>query len=267
MDTGKISDLFKTVDSNAALRVVTIILIAWLIVFLSQRLLPRLANLLHSKQRLYTLALIPLIRLVVVIVALVMLVPIFIEPTLKNMVAALGALGLAIGFAIKDYVSSLIAGVVAIHEMPYRPGDWVTIDGVYGEVTHIGLRTVELVTPDDTVVAMPHEKIWQHAVLNANNGGPSLMCVAEFFLTPESNGVMVKEALEQMALTSPYLQIHKPVVVTVNDEPWGTRYRLKAYPVDPRQQFKFITDLSLRGKQRLIDLDIQFAKVETAKVN
>ena len=93
------------------------------------------------------------------------------------------------------------------------------------------------------------------------------MCVAEFFLTPESDGLVVKEALEQIALTSPYLQIHKPVVVTVNDEPWGTRYRLKAYPVDPRQQFKFITDLSLRGKQRLLDLKIEFAKVETAKVN
>ncbi|PYE31364.1 small-conductance mechanosensitive channel [Idiomarina fontislapidosi] len=265
MDTEKIRDLFKTVDSSAIVEVVAIVLVAWLIVFLSQRLLPRLANLFHSKKRLYTLALIPLIRLIVVVIALVMIVPIFIEPTLQNMVAALGALGLAIGFAIKDYVSSLIAGIVAIHEMPYRPGDWVTIDGIYGEVAHIGLRTVELVTPDDTVVAMPHEKIWQNAVLNANNGGPSLMCVAEFFLTPESNGLLVKEALEQVAFTSPYLQIHKPVVVTVNEETWGTRYRLKAYPVDPRQQFKFITDLSLRSKQRLLDLEVQFAKVETAK--
>ena len=43
------------------------------------------------------------------------------------MVTLLGAIGLAIGFALKDYVSSLIAGVVSAVELPYRPGDWVNM--------------------------------------------------------------------------------------------------------------------------------------------
>ncbi|MFP3457499.1 mechanosensitive ion channel, partial [Psychrobacter sp. SIMBA_152] len=101
-----------------------------------------------------------MIRIVVLVIALVLIIPRIIEPTLQNMVATLGAAGLAIGFALKDYVSSLIAGVVAIHEMPYRPGDWIEVDGSYGEVTHIGMRTVELVTNDDTVIWVPHLKLW-----------------------------------------------------------------------------------------------------------
>ncbi|BBI63414.1 hypothetical protein HSBAA_47200 [Vreelandella sulfidaeris] len=81
---------------------------------------------------------------------------------------------------MKDYVSSLIAGVVSATELPYRPGDWVQIEDTYGEVKHVGLRTVDIQTPDDDMVYVPHLKLWDHAVYNANNGGTSLQCVASF---------------------------------------------------------------------------------------
>lgn len=53
----------------------------------------------------------------------------------------------------KDYVSSLLAGIVTPCEMPYRLGDWITVEGVDGEVKSIGMRALEIVTPDDTVTA------------------------------------------------------------------------------------------------------------------
>jgi hypothetical protein len=62
-------------------------------------------------------------------------------------------------------------------------------------------------------------------------------------------------------LTSPFLQIEKPVTVIVSEKPWGTHYRLKAYPIDLLQQFHFITDLTLRGKAALTRLGIEFAMV------
>ena len=118
-------------------------------------------------------ALVPLTRLLILIAALAIAVPIIVEPSLRNMVTLLGAIGLAIGFALKDYVSSLIAGVVSAVELPYRPGDWVNIEGTYGEVKHVGMRTVEVQTPDDDMVAVPHLKLWDSAIYNANNGGTS----------------------------------------------------------------------------------------------
>jgi len=53
----------------------------------------------------------------------------------------------------KDYVSSLLADIVTPCEMPYRLGDWITVEGVDGEVKSIGMRALEIVTPDDTVTA------------------------------------------------------------------------------------------------------------------
>ena len=270
MDTESVKNvagLFKEITAQTLIEIAVIALLAWLAVWLSQRVIPWLANHLHGKRRLYTLALVPMLRIAILVIALLLIVPLIIEPTLQNMVAVMGAAGLAIGFALKDYVSSLIAGIVAIHEMPYRPGDWVEVDGVYGEVKHIGMRTVELVTNDDTVIWVPHLKLWDNLIHNANNGGPSLMCVAEFYVRPQHDAFIIRDALEDIALTSPFLQLAKPVTVTLNEEPWGTRYRLKAYPIDPRQQFQFVTDLTARGKQRLLELGVTFSEVETTQAH
>lgn len=75
----------------------------------------------HGQVRFRIFALVPMTRLLILITALAIIVPIIIEPSLRNMVTLLGALGLAIGFAMKDYVSSLIAGVVSAVELLIDP--------------------------------------------------------------------------------------------------------------------------------------------------
>ncbi|WP_411359328.1 mechanosensitive ion channel family protein [Pseudidiomarina salilacus] len=261
MNTEQFLEIFKEINSAVLIEIGVVIAVAMAIIWSSQKLLPLLAEHLHGKQRLFVLALIPTVRVLVFVFAIIWIVPLVIEPSARNMVAILGAAGLAIGFALKDYVSSIIAGVVAVYEVPYRPGDWISVDGTYGEVKHIGMRAVEIVTPDDTVVFIPHLKLWSNLIHNANNGGPSLMCVVDFYLHPEHDANQVKHLLEDVALTSPYVQLAKPIVVVANEEPWGTRYRLKAYPIDPRQQFQFMTDLTARGKTCLRALPVNFAQL------
>ncbi|MBY6064603.1 mechanosensitive ion channel protein MscS [Pseudidiomarina sediminum] len=266
MNAEKILGLFKEITSGVLIEIAVVIVVALLVIWLSQRLLPWVAEHLHGKQRLLALAMIPTIRVIVFIVAFIWIVPLVIEPSMQNMVAILGAAGLAIGFALKDYVSSLIAGIVAVYELPYRPGDWIEVEGTYGEVKHIGMRAVEIVTPDDTVVFIPHLKLWSNLIHNANNGGPSLMVVVNFYLEPEHDANRVKHLLEDVALTSPYVQLAKPIVVIAFEEPWGTHYKLKAYPIDPRQQFQFMTDLTARGKQGLRALPVKFAQLSPEHV-
>lgn len=251
MDKDKFMDVFKQVTSDVIIEIALVIAIATAIVWLSQRVLPWLADNLFGQRRLLVLAFIPTIRVVVFVFALVWIVPLVIEPNVQNMIAILSAVGIAIGFAMKDYVSSLLAGINAVYELPYRPGDWIEVDGAYGEVKHVGMRAVEIVTPDDTVVFIPHQKLWTGLIFNANNGGPSLMCVVDYYLAPEHDIHAVKHLLEDVALTSPYVQLAKPISVVVSEKPWGTHYKLKSYPIDPRQQFQYMTDLTARGKNAI----------------
>lgn len=92
---------------------------------------------------------------------------------------------------------------------------------------------------DDDYITVPHLKLWSSAVRNANNGTPTLQCTASFHVHPEHDAARARAALEDVAMTSPYLCFEEPVVVAVREETWGTRYTLRAYSVDSRQQFRF----------------------------
>jgi len=254
-----VKEILRDLNQIVFFQIVVLTAGAWLTTELVQRLLPRLANRMTGRYRLYILAAIPVLRLIIISVAAWLIISKIVEPTFENLITLLGALGLALGFAFKDYVGSLIAGIVTLYEMPYRLGDWISIEGAYGEVKNIGMRAVEIVTPDDTVVVIPHLKLWDKLIYNANDNSPYLLCVADFFLAPHHDAKAVSQALHDVALTSSYLQIQKPVNVTVQEKPWGTHYRLKAYPVDPRDQFRFVTDLTIRGKEALIKLGLEFS--------
>ena len=260
-DTKNIANIFNDLSQTAIINVILIVAGALILIAVGQRTLGWLANKLSGKYRLYMLASVPLLRLLIIVASLVLIIPQVVEPTVANMFALLGAMGLVLGFGLKDYVSSLIAGIVALYEIPYRPGDWIEVNGAYGEVKQIGMRAVEIVTPHDTTVVIPHLKLWAQLIFIANDGGPNLLCVAVCYLKPEHNAERVKQALHDVALTSSFFQIEMPVAVMVSEKPWGTHYRLKAYPIDLRQQFHFITDLTLRGKASLIRLGIELATI------
>ena len=143
---------FSAITWVALVEAALVVAAAVLLIFVIQKLVPGLAGKLGGKARLYLLASVPLARLLIIVVTIIVVVPILVEPSFENMVAIFGALGLALGFAFKDYANSLIAGIVTLYEMPYRPGDWIEVDGKYGEVRSIGTRAAEIVTPDDTVI-------------------------------------------------------------------------------------------------------------------
>ena len=141
--------------------IIEIVLISWVLIWLTTHLLPWLGNRVPGRLRVYLLPSVPVIRLVILIAAIVIIVPMVVKTSLQNLVAILGLTAVALGFAFKDYISSLLAGVVAVYERPYRVGDWVTVDGAYGEIISMNLRAMRLFTFDDTVVTIPHIKIWE----------------------------------------------------------------------------------------------------------
>jgi small-conductance mechanosensitive channel len=198
--------------------------------------------------------------LLIGITGIAIVIPILIEPNFEDIVALLATVGLAIAFALKDYVSCLVAGVVTILENTYQPGDWIEVDGIYGEVKVIGTRAVHIVTTDDTEVIIPHARIWSTSIFNASSGNQSLLCVANFYLHADHDGHAVCKTLDEIASTSSYRKAETPVKVVAAETPWGTHYKLKAYVRDSREQFAMITDLTVRAKERLLAMDVKFAQ-------
>ena len=247
------------------LLVLAVLLLARLLVLLVRWAVHRVAEKLPPHLRLTVLRVAPLARLLIDVGAIAIVVPILVEPTFQNIVALLASLGLLLAFAMKDYGSSLVAGLVTILENTYQPGDWIEVDGIYGEVKAIGLRAVHLVTPDDTEVIIPHSRLWSASIFNASSGNRSLLCVADFYLHPNHDAFAVRQGLTEIATSSAYRKPGTPVTVIVVEKPWGTHYRVKAYVKESREQFLLITDLTLLGKEALQAMNIQFAQAGYAE--
>lgn len=245
------SQMFRDWSEISYVEAVLAILVAMASIAVVRYIVPKIASWLPDRFRVFVLPWEPILRLLILSTAILYVLLIFIEPTPEKLLSIAGAMAVALGFAFKDYASSLVAGVVALYERPYRAGDWIEIEGVYGEIKSLGLRTVQVVTPDDSIVAIPHGKMWTSLISNANSGAQDLMQVVDFYLHPEHDGRLVRDGLRDIALTSAYLNLDRPVIVVATEEPWGTHYRLKAYPVAARDQFQFATDLTLRGKEFL----------------
>jgi small conductance mechanosensitive channel len=253
----KVGGIFNKLDQIDFVEIAIIVGVAWVSILLVEHLVPWLAKRLPARLRMYLLPSIPVFRLAILIISFAMIVPMVIQTSLQNLIAILGFTAVALGFAFKDYISSLIAGIVAIYERPYRVGDWVTIDGAYGEVQSLSLRALRLFTPDDTVVSIPHIKIWTTNIFNGNDGNRNLLCVAHFYVDPNHDATRARQRLHDVALTSPYLDLNHSIRVIVQEQPWGTHYQLKAYPLDSREQFQFISDLTVRGKEALARMGVK----------
>ena len=248
------------------LALTAIVLIACrVLVLLVRRIVRSAAESAPSHRRLLILRMAPLSRLLIWILGIAIIIPVLVEPTVEDFVAVVATVGLALAFAFKDYLSSLMAGVVTILENTYQPGDWIELDGIYGEVKTIGTRAVRIVTSDATEVVIPHARLWTSSVSNASSGDHSLLCVTNFYLHPDHDGAAALKALAEIAESSSYRKSETPVTVNATEIPWGTHYKVKAYVADSREQFAMTTDLTLRGKQRLRAIGIAFAQARYAE--
>jgi small-conductance mechanosensitive channel len=85
--------------------------------------------------------------------------------------ASAGIVGIAVGFAAKDTLANLFAGVFILADAPYKVGDYIQLDsGDRGKVTDIGLRSTRVLTRDDLQVTIPNAAIANAKITNESGG-------------------------------------------------------------------------------------------------
>jgi small-conductance mechanosensitive channel len=87
-------------------------------------------------------------------------------------IAGAGIAGVAIGFAAKDTLSNLIAGVLLIIDRPFEVGDRIEVwsapagSSTWGDVIDIGLRATKIKTTDNIVIIIPNNEIMLRDIIN-----------------------------------------------------------------------------------------------------
>ena len=80
--------------------------------------------------------------------------------------ALIAAVGLAIGMAWSGLLANLAAGSFIIVLRPFKVGDFVTVGGVTGTVTEIGLFVTAINTPDNVLTLVGNNKIFGDTIQN-----------------------------------------------------------------------------------------------------
>ena len=79
------------------------------------------------------------------------------------LVAGLGLTGFALGFAIKDTISNILAGVLLLVYRPFSKTDYVEVKGMEGEVTAIDLRYTTLQNEGQTIL-LPNSLLFTNPI-------------------------------------------------------------------------------------------------------
>jgi MscS family membrane protein len=86
--------------------------------------------------------------------------------SVSGLLGALGVGGLAMALAARDTLANLFGGVTILIDRPFKPRDWITLDGADGVVEEIGLRSTRIRTFAKTVISIPNSVLANATVEN-----------------------------------------------------------------------------------------------------
>lgn len=88
------------------------------------------------------------------------------DKTVSSLLAGVGIIGLALGFAFQDLTANFISGVFIAFKRPFDVGHIVETNGFLGTIEDIELRATKLRTSAGLHVIIPNKDIFQKAIIN-----------------------------------------------------------------------------------------------------
>ena len=158
-------------------------------------------------------------------------------------VLASGAIAAAvIGFAARQVLANVVAGIMLAVTQPLRVGDWVTFEDEYGVVEDVRLNFTILRTPSDQRVIIPNEKLASGVLRNDTLLSDRVGLDVAIWLTPEVDAGRAVSALQAETQSS---------VAVAEAVPWGVRLAVGGEPVPPPQRAQREAELRAQCLRRL----------------
>lgn len=152
----------------------------------------------------------------------------------RGLLTSLGVLGMTLGFAAQDTLANVISGLFILIDRPFVLGDLVQLDGEYGVVDAITLRSVRVVTPDGRMVAIPNRVAASSKAISYTNF-PHLRLDVELSIGVGEDIERVRRVLLGVVEGDPgLLRSPAPYVVVSRLGDWFITVQLSAWLDDER---------------------------------
>jgi small-conductance mechanosensitive channel/CRP-like cAMP-binding protein len=89
---------------------------------------------------------------------------------IQGLLATSGAVAIILGLALQSTLSDVFSGIVLNFSRPYRPGDWISIDGsTDGSVIEMNWRATHVLTGKSDLAILPNSTIAKAKIVNSSS--------------------------------------------------------------------------------------------------
>ena len=143
-----------------------IVLVAWILARLIGKAVKRAVVRIEGASVLLKDFIVNITRKIIFIVGFIVALS-FLGINIGPLLAAIGAAGFIVGFALQGTLSNFAAGVMILIYRPYDVGDLVEIGDSFGSVDAMTIVSTTLRTLDNQKVVLPNNMIWGDKIINA----------------------------------------------------------------------------------------------------
>jgi small-conductance mechanosensitive channel len=180
-------------------------------------------------------ALTKILRVVLVVVAVLIALPIVgIDITVLSVFG--GALGVGIGFGLQKVAANYVSGYTILLDRTVSPGDLVTVDHFYGEVTKLTSRCIIVRGPDGTEAIVPNETVITSTVINHSYSNRRVLVSIPVQISYSSNLESALKLMLEAAYSHPrVLKDPAPTALLTAFADNGINLELLAWIEDPER--------------------------------
>ena len=130
--------------------------------------------------------------------------------------AAMGAVGFIVGFALQDTLGNFAAGIMILLYRPYDLDNVISVAGVTGKVRNMSLVSTTLITGDNQVVVVPNSSIWGGIITNIT-GSSTRRVDLTFGIGYDDDVKHAQRVLEELVASHPLVLKDPEPVVRVHE--------------------------------------------------
>ncbi|GAB6907860.1 MscS Mechanosensitive ion channel [Desulfosarcina cetonica] len=179
-------------------------------------------------------------------------------------IAGAGVMGVAVGFAAKDTLSNLIAGILLIIDRPFEIGDRIEVwsapagSATWGDVIDIGLRATRIRTTDNIVVIIPNNEIMTRDIVNYTIISTSIRVRVNINVAYDADIAKTKALIIQAAQLADWILRDPPPKVVVRDfGESAVSLQLRVWIQDARRRMDTISHITDTVKSLFEQHDIE----------
>lgn len=132
-----------------------------------------------------------------------------------SLLAALGAIGLAIGLALQGTLANIAAGIMLLWLRPIKVGDYISAGDASGTVKEIGLFASTVVTFEGVFLFVPNSSLWNTKITNFTRSTPR-MVRETFGIAYEDDIAKARKVLLKVATEDKRVHEDPPPVIYVS---------------------------------------------------